>query len=48
MTSRMTSIICVSPSRAKYSHWIGMSTSVLPASAARVSSPTDGGQSMRQ
>jgi hypothetical protein len=48
ITSRITSIICVSPSSAKYSHWIGISTSVAPASAVRVSSPTEGGQSIRQ
>ena len=28
ITWRITSIICVSPSMAKYSHWIGISTSV--------------------
>ena len=42
----MTSIICASPSMAKYSHWIGMSTSSELARAVRVSGPSDGGQSM--
>ena len=42
----MTSIICVSPSIAKYSHWMGMNTSVELPSAVCVSGPNDGGQSI--
>ena len=46
ITSRMTSIIWASPSMAKYSHWMGITTSVDAAKAACVSSPNEGGQSI--
>ena len=32
---------------AKYSHWIGMSTSVALTSAVSVNGPSDGGQSIQ-
>src|SRR4029078_59786 len=47
ITCRITSIIWVRPSMAKYSHWIGISTSLALDRAVRVRAPTEGGQSIK-
>ena len=46
LTLRIVYISCVSPSRAKYSHCIGISTPSALLSALTVRSPSDGGQSI--
>ena len=47
ITSSTVFISSDTPSSAKYSHWMGMSTASAAARALTVSRPRDGGQSMK-